>query len=246
MSHGQTPSAPVPHDTPRSSANLRLRVTLALIFAAALLYVARYALRYFRSNDASVASVTIPFAVTRLVHISFGIAAILVGPLQLFSGPTRRHLRFHRLLGRVYVTAVFTGSAASGIMLSIAERSLDYRLGLPSLALVWFGTTAFAWVAIRRGHVRQHQEWMIRSYVTTYAFVIFRVIYEVFRARQVASLGEILAIASWACWSIPLLLTEFVLQGRKVVAAERNRSRTAPASGRSRPRPPGIRRPMLR
>jgi hypothetical protein len=63
---------------------------------------------------------------------------------------------------------------------------------------------------------------MIRSYVTTFAFVTFR-IGEV--SLTTAGIGEplqSLAILSWACWAVPLLATEAILQGRKIFAVQRS------------------------
>ena len=34
----------------------------------------------------------------------------------------------------------------------------------------------------------------------------------------VAAFHEELAVAAWACWAVPLLMTELVIQGRKVLA----------------------------
>ena len=58
---------------------------------------------------------------------------------------------------------------------------------------------------------------MIRSYVVTFAFVTFRLVFTVLQAAHVGQLQEDLAIASWFCWAVPLLITEAILQGRKVL-----------------------------
>ena len=73
--------------------------------------------------------------------------------------------------------------------------------------------------AIKRSLIQQHKEWMIRSYVVTFAFVIFRVIEPILQAQHIGTQFEQLAFAAWACWSVPLLVTELVLQGRKILAA---------------------------
>jgi hypothetical protein len=60
---------------------------------------------------------------------------------------------------------------------------------------------------------------MIRSYVVTFAFVTFRLVWAAFHAAEVGTLPEQLAAASWSCWAVPLLFTEAILQGRKILAA---------------------------
>lgn len=90
--------------------------------------------------------------------------------------------------------------------------------GLFFLALAWITTTSLAYVAIRKGLIDQHREWTIRSYVVTFAFVRFR-------AGQVAMTGSGIPLATaigvmaWACWAVPLLMTEAVIQARKIAAS---------------------------
>jgi hypothetical protein len=69
-----------------------------------------------------------------------------------------------------------------------------------------------AYVAIRRGVIAQHREWMIRSYTVTFAFVSFRLIGRLLTHWHVATGDEIDAMMAWACWSVPLLLIEPLLQ----------------------------------
>jgi hypothetical protein len=59
---------------------------------------------------------------------------------------------------------------------------------------------------------------MIRSYVTTTAFVTFRILFVALTAAGVGTRNEQLATASWFCWAVPLLITQAVLQGRKILA----------------------------
>jgi hypothetical protein len=48
--------------------------------------------------------------------------------------------------------------------------------------------------------------------------VFFRILVGVLQATGVGSLQEQLAAASWFCWAAPLLVTEAILQGRKIFA----------------------------
>ena len=94
-----------------------------------------------------------------------------------------------------------------------------FGMGLTGLGVAWLVTTGLAVVAVSRGLIEQHQDWMIRSYVVTFAFVTFRAFWSLLQAMGVGTLTEQLAAASWFCWAVPLLATEAVLQGRKIVLA---------------------------
>src|ERR1700733_12268318 len=50
-------------------------------------------------------------------HTLCGVIALLSGPIQFSSRFRRRHLKFHRVLGRIYVLSVFIG-AATGVALA--------------------------------------------------------------------------------------------------------------------------------
>jgi hypothetical protein len=93
-----------------------------------------------------------------------------------------------------------------------------FGAGLAGLGVAWLSTTGLAFLAIKRTLIDQHKEWMIRSYVVTTAFVTFRILFLILESAGVGSLNERLAIASWFCWAVPLLLTEAWLQGRKILA----------------------------
>jgi uncharacterized membrane protein len=155
-----------------------------------------------------------------LIHIAAGAAAILAGPVQLWLGLAGRRVEVHRRLGFIYMASVAVGSVAAFALLGLRSNPQPgFSFGLAGLATAWIGTTGMAFLAIRRGLVEQHKEWMIRSYVVTFAFVGFRVIVPALSAAGVSR--DQGAIAAWACWAVPLLITELILQGRKILAVAR-------------------------
>lgn len=156
-----------------------------------------------------------------LLHIASGCVALLVGPVQLWLGLGRRYLRLHRRLGIAYVASVAVGAASAFYLAFTTELGWVVGMGLAGLGIAWLVTTGLAVAAIRRRLVPQHAEWMIRSYVVTFAFVTFRLFWAVLRAAGVGTLADQLAAASWFCWAVPLLLTEAILQGRKIMASAR-------------------------
>jgi hypothetical protein len=73
-----------------------------------------------------------------------------------------------------------------------------------------------AFYAILKGHVQVHKEWMVRTYVVTFAFVTFRVLNDYYPgARLQPDLDRSIAVG-WACWVLPLLFTELILQLRRM------------------------------
>src|ERR1700761_7037490 len=56
-------------------------------------------------------------------HVLCGTLALLAGPLQFSSRFRQRHLKFHRVLGRLYVVSVFVGGF-TGIGLAAGRPGL--------------------------------------------------------------------------------------------------------------------------
>jgi hypothetical protein len=156
-----------------------------------------------------------------LLHIGGGAVALLTGPVQLWLGLSDRRMGLHRSLGFVYIASVICGSIGAFYLASHTQGGWVFGAGLTGLGVAWLVTTGLAFVAIKRQLYDQHKEWMIRSYVVTFAFVTFRALQGTLSAANVGTLPEQLAIASWFCWAVPLLITEAILQGRKIVAVGR-------------------------
>src|ERR1700758_655911 len=72
-------------------------------------------------------------------HTLCGVLALLAGPLQFSSRVRTRYLKFHRVLGRVYVVSVFIG-AFTGIALAAG------RPGMPGTSMPGTSMQAAAWI----------------------------------------------------------------------------------------------------
>ena len=197
------------------------RASLVLITLAALL-----ALKFFVSValpylllDPAVLTRYRPRQPWVLVHVAAGGVALLTGPIQLWLGISNRARHVHRQLGLVYVTAVGIGSIAAFYLAAHTSLGWGFATGITGLGVAWVATTALAIAAVRRGVVDQHKEWMIRSYVVTFAFVTFRAAWAALQAAGIGTRDEQLAVCSWFCWAAPLLIVEAVLQGRRIFAS---------------------------
>src|SRR5580765_1558471 len=153
-----------------------------------------------------------------LTHIAGGLVALLTGPVQLWLGLHDVKMHVHRKLGLIYIAGMAVGSVGAVGLALQTDGGPIFGSGLFFLAVAWVTTTSLAYVAIRKGLIDQHREWTIRSYVVTFAFVTFR-------AGQVAMVGQgiplqtAIGVMAWACWSLPLLATELVIQSRKIARA---------------------------
>ena len=105
-------------------------------------------------------------------HSLAGILALLIGPINFSSRIRQRYLQLHRILGRVYVGAVFIG-AFTGIALAAGRPGLP---GTSMQAAAWIVCTTAAVITARNRQIPQHRQWMARSYAVTFTFVSSRVL----------------------------------------------------------------------
>jgi uncharacterized membrane protein len=105
-------------------------------------------------------------------HILSGVIALLAGPVQFSSRLRQSHLKFHRVLGRIYVVCVFVG-ALTGIALASGRPGLP---GTSMQAAAWIVCTTAALITARNRQIVQHRQWMTRSYAVTFTFVSSRVL----------------------------------------------------------------------
>jgi uncharacterized membrane protein len=107
-----------------------------------------------------------------LPHALCGTLALLAGPLQFSTRLRRKHLQFHRILGRVYVFSVFI-AVPCGIAI---EWHRDLFAATVFQAGLWFLCTLAALLTARNRQLVQHRQWMIRSYAMTFTFILLRVL----------------------------------------------------------------------
>ena len=191
--------------------------TVSILSALALLalwFIARSALPYFGFSQAHYGPYFWPRRWGLLLHVAGGVIALTVGLVQLWLGLTNRIAALHRAFGKLYVGVIAVASIAGFYLSLTISGNAPYAAGLFFLCIAWVVTTSMAVLAIRRRNLLQHREWMMRSYAVTFAFVTFR-----FGADALASQGlairDAQAIMAWACWAIPLLLLEALIQIRR-------------------------------
>src|ERR1700761_5350137 len=78
-------------------------------------------------------------------HTLSGVLALLIGPIQFSSRFRKRHLKLHRVLGRIYVVSVFIGSF-TGIALAAGRPGLP---GTSMQAAAWMVCTTAAFITAR-------------------------------------------------------------------------------------------------
>jgi uncharacterized membrane protein len=133
-------------------------------------------------------------------HTLAGMLALLIGPVNFSSRIRQRHLRLHRVLGRIYVVSVFAGSF-TGIALAWGRPGLP---GTSMQAAAWMVCTTAAFITARNRQIAVHRQWMARSYAVTFTFVSSRVFNLV--PAYWSHLGDVLSAVGVIAFTLASLL----------------------------------------
>jgi uncharacterized membrane protein YozB (DUF420 family) len=190
------------------------KIALLVVGAVAIYFVYRYTLHYFLWTEASYGYYW-AYRLPLIAHVSGGLVALLVGVFQLWSGLNIQAMRSHPVSGRIYLAAVLVGSLA-GMVLAVTSALFGFAwgVGVFSLAVAWLATTGMALVCIKRRNIKAHRQWMIRSYIVTFAFVLFRLTTDYIPAQALwgVSQADMSTAMIWAVWVLPLLAYDVYLQ----------------------------------
>lgn len=167
--------------------SIRAKHVFFATFAVMTLYVFYVYETPFLDSRSPVWAHVEPVKWLLLPHAVAGAIALLLAPFQFSAKLRTRVPRLHRTLGRLYAVGVAI-SAPVAIPVAI-------RLGPPTLVTAaiiqsggWLLTTALGIYCISRGDVRQHREWMTRSYPFAMVFVVARAVLAI---PAVSALGEV-------------------------------------------------------
>ncbi|HUA16712.1 MAG TPA: DUF2306 domain-containing protein [Verrucomicrobiae bacterium] len=186
------------------------------IASLAVGFVVKYVLFYFRHYDPASFDPYWPRRGWLFLHINGGTFALLTGPWQFWTGLRRRSLAIHRWTGRLFLLGVAMGVTGAVGLSATTTYSWAFAVALMGLASAWAATSTMAYIAIRRKLVDQHKEWMIRAYVVTFAFVTFRALSDYGPTSRLSPENDKIVTIGWACWVVPLAITELIFQFRRM------------------------------
>ncbi len=109
------------------------------------------------------------------VHVFSAIVALLAGFTQFSSHFLREHRAWHRVIGRIYAYDIVVINFPTGMVLAVcANGLLPGRIAFVLLDCLWFAFTLISVIAVRRGQIARHREFMIRSYALTFSAITLR------------------------------------------------------------------------
>jgi uncharacterized membrane protein len=221
-----TASVPV-----QRASRVRVKYVLFGFIGLMLAYVFRHNESFLLNRADPVWQHYHPFRWYLLPHGLAGACAILLGPLQFSDRLRQRFTKFHRVVGRIYVTSAFIVAPLGAYIQYFEERMGGPRsFSIAALvdAILLMMTTGIAFAFILNGKVQQHRQWMTRSFAVALVFLEVRVV-------QGVTGWENLGIAAtetvvWACLAFSILAADIILQVQELLRSRPLANRAQAAS----------------
>jgi uncharacterized membrane protein len=144
------------------------------------------------------------------LHVIPGALFLALAPLQISSRIRTRHLRLHRRLGRVLMICALISGATGlffGLFLPFGGWSESLVIVIVGVAL--FVSVARGFVAIRRGDVTTHREWMLRAFALCLGISTVRVVAAVLDVAGIPMEPRLMFVVSlWIGWILTLAVAE--------------------------------------
>ncbi|MEM9326852.1 MAG: DUF2306 domain-containing protein [Bacteroidota bacterium] len=157
-----------------------------------------------------------PKAPWLFAHVLTGLVAILIGWYQFIPKLRAAKPQLHRVLGRVYSIGIIVSAITGVYLAAYSGFNLVGKISLGIVPFIWLSTVLFGYYAIIKRQMAQHQEWMARSYVVTFFFIVFVILSKYLPYEYFGTYAETMPLISWFSWSIPLFVYELLLQSQKM------------------------------
>jgi uncharacterized membrane protein len=147
-----------------------------------------------------------------MLHITPGLAFILLAPLQFVRRLRNRKPKLHRWMGRVVlICGIIIGSSALVMSPQMAIGGPNESAATMLFAIIFLVSLVKAFLHIRNGRVALHREWMIRAFAVGFAVATVRPIVGIFFATsRLTHLTprDFFGTAFWLGFTIQLMVAE--------------------------------------
>jgi len=167
---------------------------------------------FLKIKQAAVASgIYLPFY---YFHVLIGGLILVAGFIQISKWFRKRYLNLHRKVGYFYVMGILFLAAPGGLVMSFfVDRGPLVLISFLLQCSLWFYSTTYAFLKIKKKDIVAHELWMWRSFSLTLAAITLRVY--IFFLSFYFDLSQPIAYAiiAWASWVPNLLLVEYFKKG---------------------------------
>jgi Predicted membrane protein (DUF2306) len=150
-----------------------------------------------------------------LIHGVAGASALILAPMQFSDRLRARFAELHRVVGRVYTTAVFVlaplGAYIQYLDEGLAGASRSFTIASSTDAVLLMITTGIGFIFALKRMIPQHRQWMTRSYAVALVFFEVRFILGVSGLDQPFDFAVVETVV-WVCLAFAVLIGDIANQ----------------------------------
>ena len=140
-------------------------------------------------------------------HVYSSMFILLLGALQFSERIRYRYPIVHRNTGLIYVIAVVCISSPAGFIMGLhGNGGIIAQSSFCLLSVLWFYFTLLAFLAIKKGEIVQHKNYMLLSYALTLSALTLRLHKYILANTTDIHRIDIYRIVSWSGWLINLAI----------------------------------------
>lgn len=151
-----------------------------------------------------------PFLI--LIHILPAFLFITLAPLQFVKSIRNRHLRIHKIMGRiVFVSGLIIGVSALVMSFTMSIGGVSETAATTLFAILFLFSLIKAFIHIRRQRIALHREWMIRAFAIGFAVATIRPIVGIFFVTSSLTgltVHDFFGTAFWLGFTLHLITAE--------------------------------------
>ncbi len=137
---------------------------------------------------------------------------MIFGALQFLNYIQEKHIKLHRVSGRLYVGILLLLSGPSGLVMSYyANGGLLAQISFLLLSTFWLLFTFLSLYFILRKQVIKHQKFAIRSFALTLSAISLRLFKYLLVFFFEPLPMDAYRIAAWSGWTFNLLVAEIII-----------------------------------
>lgn len=153
-----------------------------------------------------------PWRFSFYTHVYTSILVLVAGFTQFSPWVLKQHVKWHRLIGWIYLVTVLVISGPAAFVMSLkANGGLPARASFTLLSIVWYVSTLMALIRARQHRYESHARWMIRSYALTLSAITLRIYAYGFDTLHInIPPRDVYITIAWLSWVPNLIVAEVI------------------------------------
>lgn len=152
------------------------------------------------------------YKIAFFTHVYTSIFLMIFGAFQFSNYIQKKHIKLHRISGRLYVGILLLLSGPSGLVMSYyANGGLLAQVSFLLLSTFWILFTFLSLYFILKKQVIKHQKFAIRGFALTLSAISLRLFKYLLVFFFEPLPMDVYRIAAWSGWTFNLLVAEIII-----------------------------------